>query len=484
MLSGEFFLQTSLLSAMLGASIGFCIEDGFSHPTTFRIIAILALILHLVNFYHAKVGRLYDRTEQLAASARPYVHISIIFSNILLFATFCVMALRISTIAAITLGEVVIRIIDILTVAAQLRIGDRSPGRASIDRAYARQLQYWQYMNVVTLVVFAAVYVICQFLPYRYGYPLTVSFLALLVAIDLVIEYGFFAKNYFQGLDDWGRLAERWDQLQGEYGDSFRRSIINPFVIEWISRRAGSPTDVVVVDVGCGNGCTSRVLDQIGYATVAFDKADRLVEIGGLYGNRGIDYFVADLDKPGSLVSVEAAILASGKERRVAIGLFSLQDCDDLDAAFVKFSGMLRAGEYLLVIYETEAGFQPTSAHTTTARTWKYSRSGDRKQVVSWLPVAEPNPTSVCADMHDDPNLLISTITNFRTLEEYKAAGLACNLTLIEAGVLRSGSRPSNLAELRYEQEPKFAFAEFARAVEAPTQHPAEEGLPSAGEAP
>jgi hypothetical protein len=473
MLSGEFFLQTSLLSAMLGASIGFCIEEGFSHPTTFRIIAIVALILHLVNFYHAKVGRLYDRTEQLSASARPYVHVSIIFSNILLFATFCVMALRIVTIAAITLGEVVIRIIDIVTVAAQLRVGDRSPGRASIDRAYARQLRYWQYMNVITLVVFAAVFVAGQFLPYRIGYPLAASVLALLVTIDLIIEYGVFARNYFQGLDDWDRLAERWDQLQGEYGDPLRVSIIHPFVVNWVTRRAGPREDAVVIDVGCGNGCTSRALGRTGYLTVAFDKATRLVEIGKLYPDSGTHYLVADVDKIDSIASVQATTLATGKQRRAAIGLFSLQDCDDLSAAFVALATMLRADEYLLIIYETEAGFQPAGMHTTTARSWKYSRSGERKQVVSWLPVTEPNPTSVCADMRDDANLLITTMTNFRTLDDYRLAGLACGLTLVDSGLLRYGGRPSTLADLRYEQEPKFAFAEFARVVDVPAQHPA-----------
>ncbi|HUC56888.1 MAG TPA: hypothetical protein VMA95_05765 [Streptosporangiaceae bacterium] len=467
MLSSEFFLQTSLLSAMLGASIGFSIQEGFTHPTAFVIIAIIALILHLVNFYHAKVGRLYDRSEQLAANARPYTHVSIILSNILLFATFCVMALKIATVAAICLGEVTIRVIDIVTVAAQLRVGDRSPGRAAIDPNYARQLRYWQLMNAVTLVIFASIFIAAQFISRGVSYPLAVTALAVLVAVDLGIEYGVFAKNYFQGLDDWDRLAERWDQLQGEFGDGYRERVINPFLEAWVPQRAGLPEGAVIIDVGCGNGCASRVIGRQGYHSVAFDRAERLVEIGMLYPSTTIRYLVADVDEPSSMSLVEDAI-GTKSGRRAAMALFTLQDCTELAPAFELLAAILRDGEYLLVIFETEEGFQTTGVHTTTARTWKYSATGKRRQIVSWLPVTEPNPTSVCARIRDDPDLLISTITNFRTVDDYRAVAEPDGFVLTESGMLRSAAVPRTIGELRYDQAPKFAFAEFVRAPLVP----------------
>jgi hypothetical protein len=459
------FLHTSLLSAMLGASIGFAIQVGLENPTPASVVAIVVLVLHAVNFYHGKTVGLQDVNELIRADARPIVRGTLLFYNTLLFLTFCVMAGKIESARFIAWGEVVLRVLDITGVAAQLRIGDRSPGLASLEPGVRSQLQFWQTMNATVLVVFAGVLGVLPRLSAPGGYRLTVIILTVVVSVDLLVEYTTYSVNYFGRLDDWNSLAERWDRLQGVYGDRFRQGILHPFLGDWLAVTGAGGA----VDLGAGNGCTVRWLaDFRGLPVVGVDGASDLVDLALLYqavDPRPVRYLLEAIDGPASPVfSDEVTALRTEADGAplAFYSMFAAQDCADLAAFFAKLAALMAVGERMLVVFESAASFNPLAKHSTTVRTWKYSlRTGERLQVVSWLPVAETDPTSMFAAAPADSYGPISVVTHFRTFDEYKALAEVAGFEMVSGGIIDLGRPPTAPDELSYARNPKFEFVDL-----------------------
>jgi SAM-dependent methyltransferase len=461
-----FFLHTSLLSAMLGASIGFAIQSGLSDPSAWTLVAIVFLVLHAVNFYHGKTVGLHDVNELIRTDARPVVRGTLLLYNTSLFLTFCVMAARVEDPFYIVWGEVAVRVLDIIGVAAQLRWGDRSPGRRRIGEVVRRQLHYWQTMNITFLVIFIGLAWGLPRLQEAWRYPIVVSVLVVMVAIDLVLDYTMYSGNYFRRLGDWDALAERWDRLQGRYGDSFRSAIIHPFVEAWLLEAGATRA----VDLGSGNGCTARWLaERRGLPVLGLEVAERLVDIANLYPVEepapAIQYQVASIDARDNrqLVDHVARFRGDTDAPMAFVSLFGAQDCASLDTFFRNVSRLMRPGERLLVVYETAESFDPSERHTSTVRTWKYSwRLSERLQVVSWLPVRHTNPTSVYAGGGSfDSEDVISTVTHFRTPEDYEKNALAVGLEKVRSGTIRLEDRPSTPSELEYTRVPRFGYLDF-----------------------
>ena len=61
-----------------------------------------------------------------------------------------------------------------------------------------------------------------------------------------------------EGRELWNRKAQFWDELHGDFGNSFHRRLIEPTVLQLLDLRA----DEAVLDIGCGNGALARRLAE------------------------------------------------------------------------------------------------------------------------------------------------------------------------------------------------------------------------------
>lgn len=88
-------------------------------------------------------------------------------------------------------------------------------------------------------------------------------------------------------------IADWWDAEVGEAGDFFHRH----FVLPALYRGLGPVAGLRVLDLGCGNGSSSRPLARAGAQVIAADISPTLVRYGLGYEQRdplGVRYLVSD----------------------------------------------------------------------------------------------------------------------------------------------------------------------------------------------
>jgi ubiquinone/menaquinone biosynthesis C-methylase UbiE len=104
-------------------------------------------------------------------------------------------------------------------------------------------------------------------------------------------------------MKDWERLADWYDRKQGDAGDLWHRTLIDPTLLKVIGNCRGKD----VLDLGCGNGYLSRRLARGGARVTAIDASPRMIRNAKARdpkGSLGIRYLRSDagrLDRiPGS----------------------------------------------------------------------------------------------------------------------------------------------------------------------------------------
>jgi 2-polyprenyl-3-methyl-5-hydroxy-6-metoxy-1,4-benzoquinol methylase len=102
--------------------------------------------------------------------------------------------------------------------------------------------------------------------------------------------------------DIWDAKAAFWDEHMGE-GNVFQRELIGPAVERLLMVRP----DERILDVGCGNGVSSRRLAHLGARVVAIDSSARFLELARLR-SRGlselIDYRLVDATDEEQLLTL------------------------------------------------------------------------------------------------------------------------------------------------------------------------------------
>jgi len=91
----------------------------------------------------------------------------------------------------------------------------------------------------------------------------------------------------------WEEMAVWWDEAQGEEGDLWHRTLIDPTLL----RVLGQVDGLKVLDLACGNGYLSRRLARSGAKVIGVDAAASIVELARSREEReplGITYHVAD----------------------------------------------------------------------------------------------------------------------------------------------------------------------------------------------
>jgi ubiquinone/menaquinone biosynthesis C-methylase UbiE len=132
----------------------------------------------------------------------------------------------------------------------------------------------------------------------------------------------------------WDRMAEWWDEKQGEDGDRWHRLLIEPP----FERMIGEVNGLRVLEVACGNGRLARRLAHRGASVVAVDASEAMI----LHAREreaenptGTEYLVEDAALLDSL--------ADGSFDLVVAGM-ALMDIVDVEGALREAGRVLRAG--------------------------------------------------------------------------------------------------------------------------------------------
>ncbi len=155
--------------------------------------------------------------------------------------------------------------------------------------------------------------------------------------------------------DIWDAKAAFWDERMGE-GNAFQLQLIGPAVERLLAVRPKEQ----ILDIGCGNGVTSRRLAHLGARVVAIDASARFLELARSRSqdlSRRIDYRLVD-------ATDEAQLLALGEGRFDALVcnmvLMDMPVIDSLARAAVR---LLRPGGGRFVFAVQHPAFNSNAVH-------------------------------------------------------------------------------------------------------------------------
>lgn len=105
------------------------------------------------------------------------------------------------------------------------------------------------------------------------------------------------------GRDLWDQKAAFWDNLHGDEGNRFHRSLVSPSVERLLDLQPGER----VLDIACGNGVMARRLAALGGQVTAVDFSAALIEKARTRQQAAgtpISYAVADATDETALLSL------------------------------------------------------------------------------------------------------------------------------------------------------------------------------------
>lgn len=147
--------------------------------------------------------------------------------------------------------------------------------------------------------------------------------------------------------DEWDRLAEAYDRLQGETGDPYRRLVVDPALFELL----GEIDHRTLLDAGCGNGYVANILRQKGGKVTACDRSGALIAAARRRFPE-MQFDEADLTK---------ALPYADRSFEIILSHLVFQDLADLTKPLTEFRRLLKpAGRLVLSITHPSFAYPAT----------------------------------------------------------------------------------------------------------------------------
>jgi SAM-dependent methyltransferase len=368
-------VEFTLLATLLGVSLPFAIEALVQDFAVARLIATTSFLLTSLNFFHGKAVTLENDDYNLALTDRPGLMLADYALNVLVVISFVFMAFFLDNPALLVAAILCNRGIDTILVLIVRSI--------SIDAGVRRAQLVWLGFNIGAFPFWGIFLWLFHPVNDR-SLDVAVAYL-LYTAADLLLDYSINRTFYFSVAQSWGDIATFWNEVQGEWGDLYRRTIIIPALLNVLA-----PKGKRILDLGCGNGCIARHLSNAGATVVGVDKFPAMLSLAEEYDHPGITYMEADL-------MLHAGPMLEGNYDAV-VACFTLQDCAGLDRPMQTIAQNLAPGGLAVVVLEDLAVFDPTLDSSGRLRQvetpgmrrrWldppRMSGNG-RRQLITWEP--------------------------------------------------------------------------------------------------
>ncbi len=136
------------------------------------------------------------------------------------------------------------------------------------------------------------------------------------------------------GTEDWERMAEWYDAKQGDEGDLWHRTLIDPTFLHVV----GDVNGLRVLDLACGNGYIARKLARQGAKVVGVDSSEPIIRRAREREAKeplGIEYQVTEASGLGLLEDGTFDLVVSN---------MALMDIADAEGTIREVARVLRAG--------------------------------------------------------------------------------------------------------------------------------------------
>ena len=201
----------------------------------------------------------------------------------------------------------------------------------------------------------------------------------------------------------WGHVADWYHEHVSESEDTYHEQVIKPNLL----RVLGDVRGKRVLDIACGQGFFSRVLNAAGAQVTGADIAPELITIAKKLGPAGITYLVA----PAERIPLPDASFDAG------MCVLALQNIKDLSGTMAQASHLLKTNGVFVIVLNHPCFRIPRHSH------WGFdadARPADGEAGVQFRRIDRYlSETSIPVQMHPGSDPGVTTLSNHRPLQVY-----------------------------------------------------------------